>query len=40
MRIDGVRTTLPFHLALLRNDRFRRGDVHTKFVENELLETK
>ncbi|KAA0091188.1 acetyl-CoA carboxylase biotin carboxylase subunit [Trinickia soli] len=40
MRIDGVKTTLPFHLALLRNAQFRRGDVHTKFVEDVLLEAK
>ena len=40
MRIDGVKTTLPFHQALLRNDHFRRGDVHTKFVEDVFLEAK
>lgn len=40
MRIDGVKTTLPFHLVLLRNAQFRRGDVHTKFVEDVLLEAK
>jgi acetyl-CoA carboxylase biotin carboxylase subunit len=40
MRIDGVKTTLPFHQALLRNERFRRGEVHTKFVEDVLLEAK
>jgi biotin carboxylase len=40
MRIDGVKTTLPVHQALLRNERFRRGEVHTKFVEDVLLEAK
>ncbi len=40
MRIDGVKTTLPFHQALLCNEHFRRGDVHTKFVEDVLLEAK
>jgi acetyl-CoA carboxylase, biotin carboxylase subunit len=40
MRIDGVKTTLPFHQALLRNEQFRRGEVHTKFVEDVLLEAK
>ncbi|WP_206996936.1 acetyl-CoA carboxylase biotin carboxylase subunit [Trinickia mobilis] len=40
MRIDGVKTTLPFHQSLLRNEQFRRGDVHTKFVEETVLETK
>jgi acetyl-CoA carboxylase biotin carboxylase subunit len=40
MRIDGVKTTLSFHEALLRNDHFKRGDVHTKFVEDVFLEAK
>jgi acetyl-CoA carboxylase biotin carboxylase subunit len=34
--VVGVQTTIPFHLALLANARFRAGDVHTKFVEGEF----
>ncbi len=34
--IEGVATTVPFHLRLLRDARFRRGQVHTRFVENLL----
>lgn len=34
MRIDGVKTT---HEKLLRHEQFRRGEVHTKFVEEVLL---
>ncbi|APR95012.1 acetyl-CoA carboxylase biotin carboxylase subunit [Pandoraea thiooxydans] len=38
MRVDGVKTTLPFHQKLLRDARFQQGDVHTKFVEENMLE--
>ena len=37
--IDGVPTTVPFHARLLADERFRRGDVHTRFVENEFART-
>ena len=40
MRVEGVKTTIPFHEKLLGNEQFRRGDVHTKFVEDVLLEVK
>jgi acetyl-CoA carboxylase biotin carboxylase subunit len=36
MRIEGVPTTIPFHARLLADPRFRRGDVHTRFVEDEF----
>ena len=38
-RIDGVHTTVPFHQSLLDDVRFRSGDVHTRFVEDELKVT-
>jgi len=31
--ILGVKTTIPFHKAIMRNDAFRRGDLHTHFVD-------
>jgi acetyl-CoA carboxylase biotin carboxylase subunit len=31
--IDGIATTIPFHLKVLRNKAFRRGEVTTKFIE-------
>ena len=37
MKIEGVHTTIPFHVRLLADERFRRGDVHTRFVEDELM---
>jgi acetyl-CoA carboxylase biotin carboxylase subunit len=35
--IEGINTTIPFHLKLLGDQRFRDGDGHTKFVEEEFL---
>jgi len=37
MRVEGVHTTIGFHQRLLDDERFRRGDVHTKFIEDEFL---
>ena len=31
--ILGVKTTIPFHKAIMRNDAFRRGELHTHFVD-------
>ncbi len=35
--VTGVPTTIEFHLALLDRPEFQRGEVHTKFVEQEML---
>jgi len=34
--IDGIHTTIPFHLKVLRNEAFRRGEVTTKFLEEHF----
>ncbi|HVN66763.1 MAG TPA: acetyl-CoA carboxylase biotin carboxylase subunit [Candidatus Sulfotelmatobacter sp.] len=34
--IDGIHTTIPFHLKVLRNEAFRRGSVNTKFIEDHF----
>jgi len=34
--IDGIATTIPFHLKVLRNEAFRRGEVTTKFIEEHF----
>jgi acetyl-CoA carboxylase, biotin carboxylase subunit len=31
--IEGVKTTIPFHLQLMQNEKFRQGDFNTKFLE-------
>ena len=35
--IEGVKTTIPFHLQLMKDERFRSGDFNTKFLENFVL---
>lgn len=36
--IEGVKTTIPFHMALLQNDKFRSAEVSTRFLEeNHIL---
>ena len=35
--VTGIPTTIEFHLQLLDRPEFQRGDVHTKFVEQEML---
>ena len=38
LRIEGVRTTIPFHLRLLGNAYFRRGQIDTHFLERHMLD--
>jgi acetyl-CoA carboxylase biotin carboxylase subunit len=33
--IEGVKTTIPFHQRLMKNERFRSGNFTTKFMEEE-----
>ena len=35
--IEGVKTTIPFHLQLMHDERFRSGDFNTKFLEGFQL---
>jgi acetyl-CoA carboxylase biotin carboxylase subunit len=32
--IEGVQTTIPFHLQLMQHEKFRAGDFTTKFLED------
>ena len=32
--IEGVKTTIPFHLQLMKDERFRSGDFNTKFLDS------
>jgi acetyl-CoA carboxylase biotin carboxylase subunit len=32
--IEGVKTSIPFHQALMKNEDFRNGNFTTKFVED------
>jgi acetyl-CoA carboxylase biotin carboxylase subunit len=31
--IEGIKTTIPFHLQLMQNEDFRKGNFTTKFLE-------
>src|SRR6185437_772127 len=35
--IEGVKTTIPFHMQLMKNEEFRKGNFTTKFIENFKL---
>jgi len=35
--VTGVKTNIHFHLAVLRNERFRRGDINTNFLKEESI---
>jgi acetyl-CoA carboxylase biotin carboxylase subunit len=35
--VTGIPTTIDFHLALLDRPEFQRGEIYTKFVEQEML---
>lgn len=35
--IEGIKTTIPFHLQLMQNEKFRSGDFTTKFMEGFKL---
>ena len=34
--IDGVHTTIPFQLKVMKNEAFKRGEVTTKFIEEQF----
>ncbi|MEH0155612.1 acetyl-CoA carboxylase biotin carboxylase subunit [Limibacter armeniacum] len=37
--IEGIKTTIPFHLKLMDNEQFKSGDFTTKFLETYSYET-
>jgi len=38
--IEGVETNIPFHFAVLNDEEFVRGNIHTKFVEERNIAEK
>ena len=36
-KIEGVATTLPFHMAMLDDPRFRAGEIYTTYVEQDFI---
>jgi acetyl-CoA carboxylase biotin carboxylase subunit len=39
-RILGVATSIPFHLKVMDNPNFRKGEIHTHFIEDEFEKDK
>jgi acetyl-CoA carboxylase biotin carboxylase subunit len=35
--IEGIKTTIPFHMQLMKNEEFRKGNFTTKFIESFKL---
>jgi acetyl-CoA carboxylase biotin carboxylase subunit len=35
--VEGIKTTIPFHLQLMKDENFRKGDFNTKFLETFVL---
>lgn len=40
MVIEGIATSIPFHLELLQDEGFRSGRFHTKYIEEEFMAKK
>jgi acetyl-CoA carboxylase biotin carboxylase subunit len=36
--VSGLETTIPFHRFILKHDDFRKGKIHTRCLEETLLE--
>jgi acetyl-CoA carboxylase, biotin carboxylase subunit len=40
MKVDGIRTNIPFHLAVMKDPDFCKGNVSTRFLETFLKGAK
>ncbi|WP_025209856.1 acetyl-CoA carboxylase biotin carboxylase subunit [Hippea sp. KM1] len=38
--VKGIKTTIPFHQRVLRNENFRKGNISTDFIDKEVLPEK
>ena len=38
--IEGIKTTVPFHQKLMKDERFRKGDFHTGFLNTFTMGDK
>jgi acetyl-CoA carboxylase biotin carboxylase subunit len=36
IRVEGIKTTVPFHAELLQHQKFQAGEVNTRFVHDVL----
>lgn len=37
-RIEGIKTTIPFHIKMMKNKDFHASNIHTKYLEQNMLE--
>lgn len=37
LRVEGIKTTIPFHRRLLEDDQFRAGKIYTRYIEETYL---
>ena len=37
--IEGIDTTIPFHLRVLDNEEFKKGTIYTNFIETHFKDT-
>ncbi|MFT2639255.1 acetyl-CoA carboxylase biotin carboxylase subunit, partial [Helicobacter pylori] len=35
-KVEGIKTTIPFHLEMLENVDFRQAKIHTKYLEENF----
>ncbi|MGL2859510.1 hypothetical protein ACQKAM_09480, partial [Helicobacter pylori] len=35
-KVEGIKTTIPFHLEMLENADFRQAKIHTKYLEENF----
>ncbi|BDU50056.1 acetyl-CoA carboxylase biotin carboxylase subunit [Haliovirga abyssi] len=38
--VEGIKTTIPFHLRVLDNEYYQRGEIYTDFIEKRMSEEK
>lgn len=36
--IEGIKTTIPFHIKMMKNKDFHASNIHTKYLEQNMLE--
>jgi acetyl-CoA carboxylase biotin carboxylase subunit len=34
--VKGIKTTIPFHARVMKNEKFIKGDIDTHFIDNEF----
>ncbi|MFQ6032977.1 MAG: acetyl-CoA carboxylase biotin carboxylase subunit [Candidatus Zixiibacteriota bacterium] len=38
--ISGIATTIPFHIRVMKNEKYQKGEISTHFIEEEIEKTK